>query len=277
MFSVIIPIFNHAKFVRQAIWSALRCPLVKEILVVDDGSKDGSDKIAASMARAHSGRVRDLTPTSGGNRGAHDRLNELVELAECEWIAVLNSDDAFVSGRFEAIVRAPEFSDCDFAFGNVLLMNERGALVGAKRGPVDSWVPFRPSLDLLRMIAERRFMELLYEQNYLITTSNMVFRKSLHARIGGFRPYRYVHDRDFALRAMLLGRAAYIERFLTAYRLHSRNTILESERKVQRETGSMLHNLKVEFSGAFELDSCLSPANPEAPTGAEGRKPLEDV
>jgi glycosyltransferase involved in cell wall biosynthesis len=255
---------------------------VKEILVVDDGSKDGSDKIAASMAAANSGRVRDLTPTSGGNRGAHHRLNELVELAECEWIAVLNSDDAFVSGRFEAIVRAPEFSDCDFAFGNVLLMNEHGALVGAKRGPVDCWEPFRPSFDLLRMIAERRFLELLYEQNYLITTSNMVFRKSLHARIGGFRPYRYVHDRDFALRAMLLGRAAYIQHFLTAYRLHSRNTILESERKVQRETRSMLHNWKVEFPGVLEpgvleFDTCSTPSNPEAPTRSEGRKPLEDA
>jgi glycosyltransferase involved in cell wall biosynthesis len=254
MFSVVIPIYNHAKFVRQAIWSALRCPLVKEILVVDDGSNDGSDKIAADMAAAHAGRVRDLTPPSGGNRGAHNRLNELVELAQCEWVAVLNSDDAFVSGRFEAIVRDPDFSDFDFAFGNVLLMNERGALTGAKRGPLDSWAPFRPSFDLLRMLAERRFIELLYEQNYLITTSNMVFRKSLHARIGGFRPYRYVHDRDFALRAMLLGRPAYIQRFLTAYRLHSRNTILESERKVQIETRSMLHNLKVEFSGVLEFD-----------------------
>ena len=74
-------------------------------------------------------------------------------------------------------------------------------------------------------------MDLLDEQNYLITTSNMVFRKSLHARVGGFRPYRYVHDWDFALRAMLLGRGAYIRRFLTAYRIHSHNTILESERK----------------------------------------------
>ena len=156
MFSVVIPIYNHAKFVRQAIWSALRCPLVKEILVVDDGSRDGSDKIAAGMARAHSGRVRDLTPRSGGNRGAHNRLNELVELAQCEWVAVLNSDDAFVSGRFEAMVRDPQFSDCDFAFGNVLFMNERGALIGAKRGPLDSWAAFRPSLDLLRMVAERQ-------------------------------------------------------------------------------------------------------------------------
>ena len=254
MFSAVIPIYNHAKFVRQAIWSALRCPLVKEILVVDDGSTDGSDRIAASMAAAHPGRVRDLTPPSGVNRGAHHRLNELVEMAQCEWVAVLNSDDAFVSGRFEAIVGDPHFSDCDFAFGNVLFMDERGALTGAKRGPLDSWTPFRPSLDLLRMVAERRFVELLSEQNCLITTSNMVFRKSLHARVGGFRSYRYVHDWDFALRATLPGRAAYIPRFLTAYRIHSRNTIQESERKAFIETRSMLVRFQSEFPDAMKRD-----------------------
>src|SRR3974390_2023762 len=198
MFSVVIPIYNHAKFVRQAIWSALRCPLVKEVLVVDDGSEDQSAKIAAGMAAAHSGRVRDLTPRSGGNRGAHHRLNELVEAAQCDWVAVLNSDDAFVSGRFEAIVRDPEFSNCDFAFGNVLFMNETGALVGARRGLLDIWAPALSSSVLFRMLAERRFIDPLYEKNYIVTTSNMIFRKSLHARIGGFRPYRYVHDWDFA-------------------------------------------------------------------------------
>jgi len=76
----------------------------------------------------------------------------------------------------------------------------------------------------------------------------MVFRKSLHARIGGFRPYRYVHDWDFALRAMLVGRAAYIRRFLTAYRIHPRNTILENERKAVVETRLMLDSFKAEIS-----------------------------
>jgi glycosyltransferase involved in cell wall biosynthesis len=248
MFSVVIPIYNHAKFVRQAIWSALRSPLVQEVLVLDDGSKDGSAAIAAAMAAAHSGRVRDLTPSSGGNRGAHHRLNELVERAQCEWIAILNSDDVFVSGRFEAIVRDPEFSDCDFAFGNVLFMDERGGLMCAKRGPLDSWGPFHPSLELLTMVAERRFFDLLYEQNYLVTTSNMIFRKSLHARVGGFRPYRYVHDWDFALRAMIHGRAAYVQRFLTAYRIHPHNTIRDNQLKIAIEIRSMLDHFEAELA-----------------------------
>ena len=240
MFSVVIPAYNHAQFVRQAIWSALRCPLASEILVVDDGSKDGSEKILASMAAAHPGRMRDVTPRAGGNRGAHQRLNELVEMAQNDWIAVLNSDDAFVNGRFESIVQDSGFSECDFAFGNLLFMNGRGALTGAKRGPLDTWKPFRPSIDLLKRMADRRFAELMSEQNYIVTTSNMIFRKSLHARIGGFRNYRYVHDWDFALRAMQLGRAAYIPRFLTAYRIHSRNTIAESEQRAIAETRAML-------------------------------------
>jgi glycosyltransferase involved in cell wall biosynthesis len=240
MFSAVIPIYNHARFVRQAIWSALRCSLVREILIIDDGSQDGSARIAQEMAAAHPDRVRNLTPLSGGNRGAHARLNELVDAAQSEWIAVLNSDDVFVSNRFEAMVRDPAFIECDFLFGNLLFMNERGALIGAKRGPLDSWTPFRPSRELLRMVAERRFADLLSDQNYLVTTSNMVFRKSLHARLGGFRSYRYVHDWDFALRAMTGGRAVYLQRFLTGYRIHSSNTIFESEQKALAETRVML-------------------------------------
>jgi glycosyltransferase involved in cell wall biosynthesis len=247
MFSVVIPIYNHAQFVKQAIWSALRSPLVQEVLLLDDGSRDGSAGIARSMAAAHSGRVRDLTPPSGGNRGAHHRLNELVELATCEWIAILNSDDAFVSGRFEAIVQDAEFSGSDFAFGNVLFMDERGGLMGAQRGPLSSWESFRPSFELLTMLANRQFLELLQEQNYLVTTSNMIFRKSLHSRIGGFRPYRYVHDWDFALRAMVHGRTAYLQRYLTAYRIHSHNTIQEGERKKFAELTAMRKAFDAEF------------------------------
>jgi GT2 family glycosyltransferase len=206
------------------------------------------------MAAAHPDRVRDLTPVSPGNRGAHHRLNELVELARCEWIAILNSDDAFVSGRFEAIVRDPQFSVSDFAFGNVLLMDERGALLGAQRGPLDSLAPFRPSLERSKMVSEGRLLDLLYERNYLVTTSNMIFRKSLHARVGGFHPYRYVHDWDFALRAMLHGRAAYVQRFLTAYRIHPGNTIRDLERQAAVEVRSMFDRFKLSRNAGDSVD-----------------------
>jgi hypothetical protein len=75
----------------------------------------------------------------------------------------------------------------------------------------------------------------------------MVFTKALHARIGGFAPYRYVHDWDFALRAMALGRCVYIRRYLTAYRMHPTNTINENTGKVAVESKLLFDRLLRDF------------------------------
>lgn len=246
MFSVVLPVYNHAEFLTDAVGSALRSPLVQEVLMLDDGSTDGSAEIAYRLAEAHPGRVRDVTPRGGGNRGAHCRLNELVELAACEWIAVLNSDDVFVQGRFEAIAGDPDLTARDFVFGNVLLMSQRGSLVGAKRGPEDVPRHSRSSGPPGAGDASR-FLNPLFYENYLVSTSNMVFRKELHARVGGFADYRYVHDWDFALRAVSLGRPLHIARFLTAYRWHSRNTIREEPRHSSREAEEMFNRFRSDF------------------------------
>ncbi len=244
MFSVVIPIYNHELFIVQAVRSALRCPLVDEVLLIDDGSSDGSAEIAARLAAAHRGRLRNVTPADGRNRGAHYRLNELVGLAEQQWIAVLNSDDIFVPGRFEAVVEEPEFSKCDFVFGNVLLVDERGSLKGAKLGPFDFGLYQQGRPD------SSRLMDLLCIENFVVSTSNMIFRKALHDHVGGFSPFRYVHDWDFALRAMALGRSLYVQRFLTAYRLHSRNTIRENKERVDLEIITMRERFLLEFPDA---------------------------
>jgi|SRR5271157_2828516 len=267
MFSVVIPIYNHAAFLSEAVGSALRSSLVAEVLLLDDGSRDGSAKLAAELA-ATDHRVRNLTPPGAGNRGAPTRLNELVGAASCDWIAALNSDDAFVAGRFEAIIADPLFANSEFVFGNLLLMNERGSLVSAKRGPFDTGTPFPPFFDLGAMVAAGRFLELLAHQNYMGTTSNMVFRKDLHARIGGFRHYRYVHDWDFALRAVTIGRALYVQRYITAYRIHSHNTIAESAARVNLESKDLFDLFVTdfpqiatlaEFRAALEVNVNLAP------------------
>ena len=247
MFSVVMPVYNHAKFIAQAVGSALRCSLAEEILLLDDGSTDGSADIVSTLAANHPGRIRNIIPSAGGNRGAHHRLNELVELARSEWIAVLNSDDVFVSGRFDAMVADPGFPHCDFVFGNLLLMNERGVLVGAQLGPSELRSPFEASLDARRAPEQNWLLNLLGRENYLLSSSNMTFRKTLHARAGGFAAFRYVHDWDFALRAMSLGRPLYVQRFLTAYRQHSHNTTREDPARLTLETKRMFDRFASDF------------------------------
>ncbi len=241
MFSVVIPIYNHAKFLRQAVESALRCPLAEEVLLLDDGSSDGSAQIAAHLATAHPNRLRNVTPSDGQNRGAHHRLNELIGMAEQPWIAVLNSDDMFVPERFEKVIAEPTFTESDFVFGNVLLMDERGTLRGAKLGPFDFGMCHQRHSDAGKLKA------LLRIENYVVSTSNMIFRKSLYDRVGGFSAFRYVHDWDFALKAMALGQPLYVQRFLTAYRVHPHNTIHEHHENFDRERRAMLDSFKSEF------------------------------
>jgi hypothetical protein len=62
-------------------------------------------------------------------------------------------------------------------------------------------------------------------QNYWATTSNYVFPRRTYERHGPFRPLRYAHDWDFALRVQRREPARLLRAPLLQYRVHDRNTI----------------------------------------------------
>jgi glycosyltransferase involved in cell wall biosynthesis len=258
MFTVVIPVYNHRDYVVQAIRSTLTSPLVTEVLVADDGSQDGSDRWVAMLGAGGASPVRDLTPWPRINRGAPACLNALCENAQNEWIAVLNSDDYFLPGRFEIVSRLIRCTECDFVFGQLLIVDSDDKSLGVKNGPLSPEYPFPGEFDVSGMMAERRWAALLANQNFVATTGNMVFRKSLWQRIGGFAPYRYVHDWHFALHAALLGRVEFAPHPLTVYRVHASNTIKESEDRVNAETTDLFARFAeryptVESDPAFQL------------------------
>lgn len=253
MFSVVIPVFNHAPFLTHAVESAVRDPLVAEVLVVDDGSCDGSDGVIQRLSALYSDCVRDIGDRKGTNRGAHERLNELVAAAKCEWIAVLNSDDAFVPSRFTTVLRAMRDRTVEFVSGWILVMNAYGRVFGRKRGWLDPEYPFPEPLRLEEDVEHsggwedvdaERFIAKLLNQNFIATTSNMVFTRSLWERVGGFRDYRYCHDWDFAIRAATNARVAWCRQYLTKYRSHHTNTISESPESVRSEVQAMFCRLQ---------------------------------
>jgi glycosyltransferase involved in cell wall biosynthesis len=255
MFSVVIPVFNHERYVRQAVLSAVRSRLVTEVLLLDDGSADSSFELVRELSSGSLAKVRDLTPAANTNRGAHVCLNELTSMAKCDWVAVLNSDDTFIGDRFEVIERRLRLGKADFIFGDLVVVDEKGRQLGIKNGPFHPQYPFPQAFSIPAMTANGEWVELLANQNFIATTSNMVFRKSLFDAVGGFAPYRYIHDWDFALRAALTGNALYLPHPLTCYRVHASNTIKEKESssKVDDEVRAMFHAIESEFPG-FSLN-----------------------
>lgn len=247
MFSVAIPIFNHARYLRRAVASALASPLVDEVLLVDDGSSDESPALARELALSHPDKIRDLSEPLPTNKGAHVRLNELCRSATRPWIAVLNSDDIFAPHRFETAELLIRATQCEFLAGSILIVDQDDNPIGRKRGIVDPefacdlFTGFDGPLDTDALTA------VLCNQNILATTSNMVFTRALFDRIGGFADLRYSHDWDFALRATRMGRCLWTPAPLTIYRIHSSNTIKEITPHLNGEVVRFFYRLLNDF------------------------------
>lgn len=248
MFSAVIPVYNHAPYVVEAVQSALASRLVTEVLVCDDGSSDASAEVLKQLARSDA-RIRNVTDDPPRNIGAHNRLNQLTEMARNEFVAVLNSDDRFVPGRFEICQHAIRSCNTDFICGHLLIMDGLGRPIGTKRGVFEPEFPYPADLDLAKLMGQHDLLTLLASQNFIATTSNMVFTKTLWRTIGGFADLRYAHDYDFALRAALLGRCHYTPHFLTVYRVHATNTITEggSKARVVAELHDIFRRLLSDF------------------------------
>lgn len=91
--SVIMPTYNHAPFVSEAIESVLAQQEVDfELLISDDGSQDNTVAVARTH---HDPRIRIMA--NPVNRGACVVVNELIASSRGEYIALLNSDDAWAT------------------------------------------------------------------------------------------------------------------------------------------------------------------------------------
>jgi GT2 family glycosyltransferase len=99
LFTVIMPVFNRALYVRQAVESVLRQTLADwELIVIDDGSTDDSRRIVEDLTRADP-RVTRLRQD---RRGPGAARNAGLALARGQWIAYLDSDDLWLPQALEA-------------------------------------------------------------------------------------------------------------------------------------------------------------------------------
>ena len=95
--SVIIPAHNGAKFIGQAIDSALIQDVPMEILVLDDGSTDNLDEVMAGYASEP--RIRYLKNET--NIGVAKTRNRGVSLAKGNYVAFLDADDYWMPGKLK--------------------------------------------------------------------------------------------------------------------------------------------------------------------------------
>jgi glycosyltransferase involved in cell wall biosynthesis len=102
--SILIPLYNHEHFIAKCLDSVLEDTYPdKEIVIIDDGSKDSSAEVVMQWRSAQSESLPcSFTFISRENRGVTSTLNELVALAQGGLLAILASDDYLLPGGIEA-------------------------------------------------------------------------------------------------------------------------------------------------------------------------------
>ena len=222
--SVVIPAYNHERYIGAAIDSVRDQTLpASELVIVDDGSSDGTPEVIAAHA------FPGMRVVSQENRGAHRAINRAISLSSGDYVAILNSDDVYEPHWLEHAWGVARASQAALVCGSVRLIDEQGGAVDPEHD-IARWYPEA------RAFAQSRatLAAALRHHNVVVTTSNFFMHKELWARLGGFSAYRYVHDYDFLLRAVeLCGRDACYEDSLQGirYRIHGANTISEGPTK----------------------------------------------
>ncbi len=102
--SVLMTVWNTAQYLSEAIDSVIaqRTDATWELIIVDDGSTDGSLSISLNFAARHPECITVLRHAGGRNRGISASRNLALRHARGEFIAFLDSDDVWLPHRLES-------------------------------------------------------------------------------------------------------------------------------------------------------------------------------
>jgi glycosyltransferase involved in cell wall biosynthesis len=196
LISVIIPVFNGERFLREAVASVLAqkySPL--EIIIVDDGSTDGTREVVRSLPEA----VRYLHQANGGPAAARNRG---IEHARGSVIAFEDADDLWPSAKLE--LQLPHLIE-DPAAEIVMGRIQQVRLSKTADGQTGA--------------------EMLAEPTFSANLGSAIFRKSVFERVGLFdETMRYSEDVDWFMRARECAAAIVtIDAVTLFYRQHDEN------------------------------------------------------
>lgn len=214
--SVIIPTYNRAHFIAQAVESVLMQTYQDfELIIIDDGSTDNTKEVLESYRdRLHYFYQENQGRSVARNRG--------IELAKGEYIAFLDSDDLWLPNKLSRQVPILETSDLD-----IVLVHGYKQVVDTHLSPVPGWEIEKLRKCFAPAVENKQTYEAFIQGICPLFTSTVLVRKSATEVVGGYDPeLKALEDLDFYLRLLLnnykfafLGEPAVI-----LYRCHSGNT-----------------------------------------------------
>jgi len=222
LISVLIPLYNHAGYVKRCLDSVLEDGYPRiEIIVIDDGSKDDSVALARHWFNEHEPqRIERFVLESRPNKGVTRTLNELVSKAQGEYLILLASDDHLLPGGIAARLEYLRLHPAKLAvFGDCIVVDGGGAKTHDS-GISDLYGGHMKCLVNEELLA----MELIF--NWCVPGPGFMARRELYDQIGLYDESLTVEDWDMYLRIAARNALGFIPGPVAAYRYHGGNSVL---------------------------------------------------
>ena len=190
--SVLVPLYNHEAYIGQCLDSILSDTYpCKELVIIDDGSSDGSAEVARQWQEKNSEKLSGgVTFISRDNRGISRTLNDLIGLSKGEYFALVASDDYLLLDgiriRVDYLLAHPDkkLVLCDYT------VVDKSGMVLYQSGIEDYYHGDKRCLAHEELIA----YEIIYR--WSISGPVYLYRKEAFPLIGGYDERLIVEDWD---------------------------------------------------------------------------------
>lgn len=216
--TVVIPTRDRLLLLRETLRSVARQDLDARIVVVDDGSTDGT---AEALVCHDVSVVRN----AAGGWGSGRARNAGLERVTTPFVAFLDSDDLLLPQALSTLLAALEADpEAPFAFGQAL---------AAAHGS-NGWSP--QGLIAPLALEQQQIAAAMFARNF-VPSSGAVVRTDAAKAVCGYDPALvYSEDQDFWLRLTRLGEPVFVERLVAIHRRHGGNRHISARAKHDDDT-----------------------------------------
>lgn len=225
--SIVIPAYNHERYVGEAIRSVLDQTFQDfELIIINDGSTDNTE---AEILKFKDDRIRYY---SQQNHGLSATLNRGIELARGEFFNFLPSDDAFFPEKLATQLEVfKDRPDVGVVFAYPQLVDAEGREI--KEGPEAQWaiVPFETKEEIFPALFERDFL----------SAPTALIKMDCFKAVGMFdESLKYIQDYDMWMRILKCYDLRLIKEPLLKYRWHGANLTYQATSETELERAKVL-------------------------------------
>ncbi|MFC1888282.1 glycosyltransferase family 2 protein [Thermodesulfobacteriota bacterium] len=211
--SVILPLYNGQRYLRQTLESIFsQTHRDIEVIVVDDGSTDGSIKLLS----AYEDRIRVVKQS---NRGVSAARNRGAEEARAELIAFIDQDDIWYRHKLETQISVfKRAREATFVYSDIDIIDSKGSIIARKGSEV--W-----DIGWIRPLIKGYFLPL---------PSTIMMKRDLFIDQGGFSTdfVGNTHeDVEFCARLIQITDFDFIEEPLVRYRFNMTKDLVQLENR----------------------------------------------